>query len=131
MSRGFSLWHILEEWLTADSIEALYGAILTSLERGFVESAEATESARNLSVQAGSLSALKTLYTWHPSFQKIDEQSSTEMLAIDFQYDNSDGRAASSGQKASGAIRHGSVSGSGMGMNSAGGGRCTLNDVSG
>lgn len=117
MGRGFSLWHLLEDWLTADSMESLYGAILTSLERGFVATPESTEAARNMAVSAGSLSALKTLYPWHPSFQKMDEQGSTEMLAIDFQYDGSGGRV-STGQKPS---RHGSVSGGGMGMTSAGG----------
>jgi hypothetical protein len=120
VTRGFSLWHILEDWLTADSMESLYGSILTSLERGFLESPEATEAARNMSVAAGSLSALKTLYSWHPSFQKLDEQGSTEMLAIDFQYGNS-ASGATTGQKGGGGMHHNSVSGDGMGMTSAGG----------
>lgn len=118
----------MEDWLTSDSIESLYGAILSSFERGFVESPEATETARNLSVAAGSLCALKTLYSWHPSFQKLDEQGSTDMLAIDFQYGSVDSRAAA-GQKVGGSVRHNSVTGGSMGMTSAGGVDAVMNTL--
>ena len=85
----------------SDSIENLYTTILTSFENGYKPSKASIETAKNNSLDAGSLNALKTLYPWHPSFQKVDEQNSTEMLAIDFQYETNDTNRGVQAQKMS------------------------------
>jgi hypothetical protein len=73
-----------------ESIDDLYRIILTSLESGFNPTPAVMTKARNLSVESGALTALRTLYPWHPTFLAGGENS-IEMSAIDFQYDNSDG----------------------------------------
>jgi hypothetical protein len=96
--------------LITDSIENLYLTILNSLENGYKPTKATAENAKNLSIEAGSVHALKMLYPWHPSFQKMDEQNSTEMLAIDFQYEAAGdlNNRNSQTQKLS-PIRHGPV----------------------
>lgn len=95
-----------------DTIEGLYKTILTSFENGYNPTKLSYDTARDLSTEAGSLQALKVLYPWHPSFQHIDETNNTEMLAIDFQYDKSDGNRNTQNQKSS-PMRHGPVVGGG------------------
>lgn len=92
----------------SDSIENLYTTILTSLENGYKPSKTSIDIAKNNSLEAGSLHALKVLYPWHPSFQKLDEQNSTEMLAIDFQYETNENNRNTQNQKMS-PIRNGTV----------------------
>lgn len=92
----------------SDSIENLYTTILTSFENGYKPSKTSIEIGRNNSLEAGSLNSLKILYPWHPSFQKLDEQNSTEMLAIDFQYETNDTNRGTQTQKMS-PIRNGTV----------------------
>jgi hypothetical protein len=94
--------------LITDTIENLYLTILNSLENGYKPTQTTIDNAKKLSIDAGSLYALKILYPWHPSFQKMDEQNSTEMLAIDFQYEATDLNRNSQTQKLS-PIRHGPV----------------------
>jgi hypothetical protein len=87
VSRGYSLWQLLDKWLITDSIENLYLTILTSFELGYKPTKATIENAKHCSIDSGALHALKMLYPWHPSFQKIDELNTTEMLAVDFQYE--------------------------------------------
>lgn len=99
----------------ADSIENLYLTILSSLENGYKPTQATIDYAKQSSIDAGSLQALKILYPWHPSFQKIDEQNSTEMLAIDFQFETTDLNRNSQNQKMS-PIRHAPVVTGGRGQ---------------
>jgi hypothetical protein len=91
-----------------DSIENLYLSILTSFENGYKPSKLTVDLSRNASLEAGSLQTLRVLYPWHPSFQSMEGQSNTEMLAIDFQYETNDTNRNTQQQKLS-PMRHGTV----------------------
>jgi hypothetical protein len=100
------LWQLLDKWLITDSIENLYLTILTCFELGYKPTKATIDSAKSSSIECGAMHALKTLYPWHPSFQKMDELNTTEMLAVDFQYEAADMNRNAQTQKLS-PIRHG------------------------
>ena len=78
------------------------------------------ESSRHFCKASGALDSLKVLYPWHPSFQKSDEQSNAELLAVEFQYNLDD---PVNGGSNSNALhnRGNTVVNNGMNMQSTGG----------
>ena len=71
--RGFSLWQIWEDWLRAESVDALLTRILYTMECGYEPSSETRTADRIQTENAGSLQTLRILYPWHPSFQETDD----------------------------------------------------------
>lgn len=98
-ARGYNLWNLVELWLQAETLEDLYSLILSTLEDGYTCSEVDKISATNNVLNGGGLNALKVLYPWHPSFQKIDQTETNEMLMVDFQFDSSEGGIRASSQK--------------------------------
>ena len=105
-------------------MERLYNAILTLLENGYNCTPQSVEKAKNLCVEHGSLSALKSLYPWHSSFQHDKKASSNDMFAMDFHF-NPNGSVSegirTTQNSTTKSSRHGSVSSNMNTLQSTGG----------
>eukprot|EP01034_Spumella_vulgaris_P021817 gene21817-27886_t len=69
VSRGYSLWEVYDNWMRANSVPALLVRILETLEQGAFRHRDSSQEACDKTMAAGGLPALRTLYSWHPSFQ--------------------------------------------------------------
>ena len=74
VSRGYSLWRVYEDWMQAHSVPELLMRILATLEGNFTRTRETSQADTDKTIAAGGLPALKTLYSWHPSFQHQQQQ---------------------------------------------------------
>ena len=77
VSRGFSVWYLLDDWLQADSVSALITRILRTVEGGYTPTQGQTGNDVRQSRNAGGLSALRVLYPWHPLFRDMPEVTGT------------------------------------------------------
>lgn len=73
-NRGFSVWHVMDDWLKADSVSALVTRILRTIESGYSPSSTQVRQDTRQTENAGGLSALRLLYAWHPVFRDMPEE---------------------------------------------------------
>lgn len=73
-NRGFSVWHLLDDWLQADGVSALVTRILRTIESGYAPSSVQINQDARMTEHAGGLSALRLLYPWHPVFRDMPEE---------------------------------------------------------
>ena len=103
ITRGFSLWHVWDDWLSADTVQELLRRILFSFENGFTRSAAGVEQCTARTIGAGGLAALRLLYPWHPNLREPAEDAAgaradvvaiAELIAFKHEHSNDAGGAA-------------------------------------
>lgn len=77
-NRGYSLWTIFDDWITSRSVPELYEKILSCSEMGYRKTRELSQSANDMTIAAGGISALKKLFPQHPSFRDHNHDLDTE-----------------------------------------------------
>lgn len=83
VKRGFSLWHVWDDWLKADGLDTLIQRILNSFECGYTKTQVTTKGSCDRSLQAGGIPALRLLYPWHPSFGKQPDVAADYVGPVD------------------------------------------------
>lgn len=83
-SHGYCLWTLLNTFLAVESTEELFSTVFATFEKGFASTAVLKEVAKEKTIAAGGVPALRVLYPWHPSFQP-KEESAIEIQVADFQ----------------------------------------------
>lgn len=73
-NRGFSVWHVMEDWLLADTVSALVTRILRTIESGYAPSTVQINQDTRQTEHAGGFSALRLLYPWHPVLADMPEE---------------------------------------------------------
>jgi len=82
MSRGYSLWHVWDDWLLSCSIPDLLERILRTLESGFRFSQDNQKYACDKTALAGGFNALQKQYSWHPSFVNKKNGEATDIPTV-------------------------------------------------
>lgn len=69
---------------SVDTLEKLYGMVLTLFEKGYRSTDEQVERAKQFCLEAGSLDGLKMLHQWHSAFDQSaqDQAAGTENVDI-------------------------------------------------
>eukprot|EP01038_Epipyxis_sp_PR26KG_P006095 gene6095-8399_t len=71
VSRGYSLYHVWDQWICARSIHGLLKKILRTFENNYNVPSDYSKECIDRTVSLGGYDSLKLLYAWHPSFQRI------------------------------------------------------------